>query len=43
MVAEALARKGVRLVKEGHDTPWGTREFAIHDDQGHPLYVGDRR
>ena len=39
--AEAVRRAGVQLVKEVHDTPWGTREFAIHDDQGHTLYFGD--
>jgi catechol 2,3-dioxygenase-like lactoylglutathione lyase family enzyme len=40
-VFEALARKGVRLVKPITDTPWGTREFVIKDDQGHTLYVGE--
>jgi catechol 2,3-dioxygenase-like lactoylglutathione lyase family enzyme len=38
--AAALRQKGVRLVKDVHDTPWGTREFAIRDDQGHTLYFG---
>ena len=45
--ADALARafrdKGVHLVKAVHDTPWGTREFAIRDDQGHTLYFGQAR
>jgi catechol 2,3-dioxygenase-like lactoylglutathione lyase family enzyme len=41
--AEALIDRGVRLVKDVHDTPWGTREFVIKDDQGHTLYVGERR
>lgn len=40
--AEALKRNGVRLVKEVHETPWGTREFVINDDQGHTLYFGER-
>lgn len=40
--AAALKKKGVRFVKDLHDTPWGTREFAIKDDQGHTLYVGAR-
>ena len=39
-VADALARKGVPLVKPVADTPWQTREFVIHDDQGHTLYFG---
>ncbi len=39
--AAALERKGVRLVKPMHDTAWGTREFVIHDDQGHTLYIGE--
>ena len=41
--ADALKRNGVRLVKGLHDTPWGTREFAIKDDQGHTLYFGESR
>jgi len=41
--AVALASRGVDLVKDVHDTPWGTREFAIRDDQGHTLYFGERR
>ena len=41
-IARALAGKGVRLVKPVTDTPWGTREFVIKDDQGHTLYVGER-
>ena len=28
------------LAKELHETPWGTQEFVIHDDQGHTLYFG---
>jgi catechol 2,3-dioxygenase-like lactoylglutathione lyase family enzyme len=38
--AEALRLKGVRIVKDVHDTPWGTREFVVKDDQGHTLYFG---
>lgn len=41
--AAALQRNGVRLVKELHETPWGTREFVIKDDQGHTLYFGESR
>jgi catechol 2,3-dioxygenase-like lactoylglutathione lyase family enzyme len=40
--AEALKRNGVRLVKNVHETLWGTREFVINDDQGHTLYFGER-
>ena len=39
--AAALKENGVRLVKDVHDTPWGTREFVIKDDQGHTLYFGE--
>ena len=28
--AEALTQKGARLVKDVHDTPWGTREAGVH-------------
>jgi len=41
--ADALRRNGVRLAKDVHETAWGTREFAIRDDQGHTLYFGERR
>ena len=41
--ADALRRNGVRLVQDVHETVWGTREFAIRDDQGHTLYFGERR
>ena len=41
--AERLRARGVAPVKALHDTPWGTREFAVKDDQGHTIYVGERR
>ncbi len=41
--AEALKKNGVRLVREVHETAWGTREFVIKDDQGHTLYFGQNR
>jgi uncharacterized glyoxalase superfamily protein PhnB len=40
--AAALERNGVRFVNDLHQTSWGTREFAIKDDQGHTLYFGAR-
>jgi catechol 2,3-dioxygenase-like lactoylglutathione lyase family enzyme len=40
---DSLVRKGVPLVKPLADTAWGTREFVIKDDQGHTLYLGERR
>lgn len=39
----ALRANGVSLVKDVHDTPWGTREAVIKDDQGHTLYLGESR
>lgn len=41
--AEALKQNGVRLVRDVHETAWGTREFVIRDDQGHTLYFGERQ
>ena len=38
--ADVCRRAGVRLVRDVHQTPWGTREFVLHDDQGHTLYFG---
>jgi catechol 2,3-dioxygenase-like lactoylglutathione lyase family enzyme len=43
VTANALKKNGVHLVKDLHETPWGTIEFAIKDDQGHTLYFGQRR
>jgi catechol 2,3-dioxygenase-like lactoylglutathione lyase family enzyme len=42
VTADALKRNGVRLVKDVHDTPWGTKEFALKDDQGHTLYFSQQ-
>ena len=39
-LSEKLKTRGVTLVKDVHETPWGTREIVIHDDQGHTLYFG---
>jgi catechol 2,3-dioxygenase-like lactoylglutathione lyase family enzyme len=39
--AAALKANGVTVVKDVHDTPWGTREVVINDDQGHTLYFGE--
>ena len=41
--ADVLKHNGVRLAKDVHDTPWGTREFAIKDNQGHTIYFGESR
>lgn len=40
--AAALKSKGVAMVKDVHETAWGTREIVIRDDQGHTLYLGQR-
>ena len=40
--ADTLKKNGVRLVKDVHETAWGTREFVIKDNQGHTLYFGER-
>jgi len=39
--ASDLKARGVALVKDVHETPWGTREIVLHDDQGHTLYLGE--
>jgi len=39
--AELLKSRGVRMVEDVHETEWNTREFIIHDDQGHTLYFGE--
>src|SRR5262249_38133931 len=40
-LAQALKTNGVALVREPHETAWGTRELVIKDDQGHMLYFGE--
>ncbi len=39
--ADKLKASGLPMVKEVHETAWQTREFVIHDDQGHTLYFGE--
>lgn len=39
--AARLKSFGVTLVEDVHETPWGTREVVLHDDQGHTLYLGE--
>ena len=39
--AEKLKSRGVTMVEDVHETDWNTREFVIHDDQGHTLYFGE--
>jgi catechol 2,3-dioxygenase-like lactoylglutathione lyase family enzyme len=39
--ANELKRAGVSVVKDVHETPWGTKELVIRDDQGHTLYFGE--
>jgi len=41
--AASLKERGVRILQEVHETPWGTREFTIKDDQGHTLYFGENQ
>jgi predicted enzyme related to lactoylglutathione lyase len=41
--AAALKRNGVHVVKDVHETAWGTREFVIKDNQGHTIYFGEHR
>ena len=41
--ADAFRSAGIGLVKDVHDTDWGTRELVIKDDQGHTLYFGEPR
>jgi catechol 2,3-dioxygenase-like lactoylglutathione lyase family enzyme len=39
--AQVVKARGVRVIKDVHETAWGTREFVIRDDQGHTLYFGE--
>ena len=39
-LAKTLETRGIRLVRDVHVTPWGTKELVIKDNQGHALYFG---
>ena len=39
-LAVTLEKHRIRLVKNVHATPWGTKELVIKDNQGHTLYFG---
>lgn len=39
--SKMLQNNGIAIVKDVHKTEWGTREFVIHDDQGHTLYFSE--
>lgn len=41
--APALRKRGIRFTMDVHETPWGTKEFTIKDNQGHTLYFGGSR
>jgi catechol 2,3-dioxygenase-like lactoylglutathione lyase family enzyme len=41
--AEAFRKRGILFLKDVHETPWGTKEFVIKDNQGHTLYFGGSR
>lgn len=41
--AEALRKRGIRFTKDVHETPWGSKEFVMKDNQGHTLYFGGSR
>ncbi len=38
--AEEVERNGVSFLKPISETPWGTKEFSVLDNQGHTLYFG---
>ena len=39
--ANKLKENGISLIADVHETAWQTREFTVHDDQGHTLYFGE--
>lgn len=41
-VADELKRQDVAMVRDVHETAWGTRECIIKDNAGHTLYFGER-
>lgn len=41
--AAELKAKGVRLVRDVSEPPWGTRELYLEDDQGHTLCLFEMR
>jgi len=41
-VADQFRNNGVFFVMDIRETPWGSKEFAVRDNQGHILYFGQR-
>jgi catechol 2,3-dioxygenase-like lactoylglutathione lyase family enzyme len=41
-LAARLKANGVPIVKDVRETPWGTKELVVRDNQGHTLYFGQR-
>src|SRR5262245_28716424 len=39
--AAFLKSRGIALVRDVHETSWGTRELVIKDDQGQISYFGE--
>ncbi len=39
-LAAAVTARGIAIATPPHDTPWNTREFVLHDDQGHTIHIG---
>lgn len=39
-MAAKCKTNGIGIVHQLHETPWGTLEFTIRDNQGHTLYFG---
>jgi catechol 2,3-dioxygenase-like lactoylglutathione lyase family enzyme len=42
-LSETFKKRGIALIKDVHETPWGTRELTLKDNQGHTLYFGESR
>ena len=41
-MAVRLEQNGIHLVRDVHDTDWGTRECVIKDNAGHTLHLSQR-
>ena len=39
--AAELKGRGVRMIRDVHETAWNTRECIIEDNVGHTLYFGE--
>jgi catechol 2,3-dioxygenase-like lactoylglutathione lyase family enzyme len=42
-LSKTFKKRGIALMRDVHETPWGAKEMILKDNQGHTLYFGESR